>query len=299
MDRAESTAASVPPELVFSFGTLLDEKVQQSIFGRRVKMFKDSLTGHGTTEIVITDPEVIAKSGKNIHLGLFRREGDTVSGGLLALTVDELAAADAYEVDAYARRRVRTTTRGRAWCYVSADPLDVAERIALLGDGSICEQRLQDGGWTRQIASLHINRNREDNRFFKLACPGATMDEILDAAETEVPALRADTVLVPVGIIDPLHAGRGIGEEKINSIIVRLGAFCGAMESQGRRVVIVGLNWAETSVISDLNLDEILELREILRSWCERTFRDFHDTWDVTVEQPALLHDDPPHPNAP
>ncbi|MET3922421.1 hypothetical protein ABIB26_003381 [Arthrobacter sp. UYEF20] len=108
--------------------------MQQSMFGTRVNMVKNSLIGHGTTEVVITDLNVIAKSGKNVHLGLVRREGDTVSGGLLALTPDELAAADAYEVEAYARRRVPTGAPGQAWCYVSADPLDVAERMALIDD---------------------------------------------------------------------------------------------------------------------------------------------------------------------
>ncbi|MET4095773.1 hypothetical protein [Arthrobacter sp. UYCu712] len=96
----EPTTTSAPTELVFSFGTFLDEKVQQSLFGTRVNMVKDSLIGHGTTDVVISDLDVIAKSGKNVHLGLVRREGDTVSGGLLALTPYELAAADAYEVEA-------------------------------------------------------------------------------------------------------------------------------------------------------------------------------------------------------
>ncbi|WP_232085304.1 hypothetical protein, partial [Arthrobacter sp. SO5] len=95
MSNPEPTTSAAPSELVFSFGTLLDEKVQQSLFGYRVNMLEDFLIGHGTTEVVITDLDVIAKSGKKVHLGLVRREGDTVSGGLLALSPDELAAADA------------------------------------------------------------------------------------------------------------------------------------------------------------------------------------------------------------
>ncbi|MEC5204535.1 hypothetical protein [Arthrobacter sp. MP_M7] len=44
--------------------------MQQSMFGTRVNMVKNSLIGHGTTEVVITDLYVIATSGKNVYLGL-------------------------------------------------------------------------------------------------------------------------------------------------------------------------------------------------------------------------------------
>ncbi|MGO4383385.1 hypothetical protein [Specibacter sp. RAF43] len=32
-------------------------------------------------------------------------------------------------------------------------------------------------------------------------------------------------------------------------------------------------------------------MRETLRSWCERTFRDFLDTCDVLADRPALFSD--------
>ncbi|MCB5276025.1 hypothetical protein BJG92_03580 [Arthrobacter sp. SO5] len=291
MSNPEPTTSAAPSELVFSFGTLLDEKVQQSLFGYRVNMLEDFLIGHGTTEVVITDLDVIAKSGKKVHLGLVRREGDTVSGGLLALSPDELAAADAYEVDAYARRRVPTGAHGQAWCYVSADSLDVAERIALIGDSIAYGRCTRDGGWAARVASRHITRDEENNRFFNLAWPGATMLEILDAAEAEVAARRADTVLVAAGINDLLHAdGRG-GAQVGQDVIARLESFCEAMEPQGRRVVVMSPNWVDTTLVPCLDLGEILDLRETLRSWSERTFRDFLDTWDVLADRPALFSD--------
>ncbi|MGN5733787.1 GDSL-type esterase/lipase family protein [Arthrobacter psychrochitiniphilus] len=291
MSTPEPTTTVDSIERVFSFGTLLVEHVQQSLFGHRVEMAKDSLIGHGTTEVVITDSDVIAKSGTNLHLGLVRREGDTVSGALLALTPDELAAADAYEVEAYARRRVPTGAHGQAWCYVSADPVNVAERIALIGDSIAYGRCTPDGGWAARVAAQHIARDEERNRFFNLAWPGATMLEILDAAEAEVPARRADTVLVAAGINDLLHAeGRG-GVQVGQDLIARLESFCEVMELQGRRVVVMSPNWVDTTLVHNLDLCEVLELRETLRSWCEQTFRDFLDTWGVLADRPALFSD--------
>ncbi|MET3922420.1 hypothetical protein [Arthrobacter sp. UYEF20] len=69
------------------------------------------------------------------------------------------------------------------------------------------------------------------------------MLEILDAAEAEVSARRADTVLVAAGINDLLHAdGRG-GARVGQDVIARLESFCDAMELQGRRVVVMSPNW--------------------------------------------------------
>ncbi|WP_309485691.1 MULTISPECIES: GDSL-type esterase/lipase family protein [Micrococcaceae] len=291
MVHPERTTTSAPADLVFSFGTLLDEKVQQSLFGTRLNTVKDSLIGHGTTEVVITDLDVIAKSGKNVHLGLVRREGNSVSGGLLALTPDQLATADAYEVGAYARRRVPTGAHGQAWCYVSAEPLAVAERIALIGDSIAYGRCTPEGGWAARVASRHIARDEENNRFFNLAWPGATMLEVLDAAEAEVSARRADTILVAAGINDLLHVEGRSGAKVSQDVIARLESFCDAMESQGRRVVVMSPNWVDTTVIPGLHLDEILDLRESMRSWCQRTFRDFLDTWNVLADRPALFSD--------
>ncbi|MDK1327929.1 GDSL-type esterase/lipase family protein [Arthrobacter sp. zg-Y1143] len=291
MVQPEARAASSSTELVFSFGTLSDEQLQRSLFGHRVNMVEDSLVGHGTTEVVITDTDVIAKSGKKVHPGLIRREGDTVPGWLLALSPDELAAADAYEVDSYVRRRVSTGTRGQAWCYVSANPLNAAERIALIGDSIAYGRCTPDGGWAARVAARHITRDEVNNRFFNLAWPGATILEALDAAEAEATARRADTVLVAAGLNDLLHADGRDGAQVRHDVITALEAFCEAMELHGRRVVVMSPNWVDTTVMPSLRLDDILDLRETLRSWCERTFRDFLDTWDILADQPTLLSD--------
>lgn len=167
----------------------------------------------------------------------------------------------------------------------------VSRRIALIGDSIAYGRCTHDGGWAALVASRHIARDEENNRFFNLAWPGATMLEILDAAGAEVASRRADTVLVAAGINDLIHAdGRG-GAQVGRDVIARLESFCAAMESQGRRVVVMSPNWVDTTVVPGLHLGEILYLRETLRSWCEETFRDFLDTWDVLADRPGLFSD--------
>ncbi|HEX9225506.1 MAG TPA: SGNH/GDSL hydrolase family protein, partial [Arthrobacter sp.] len=163
------------------------------------------------------------------------------------------------------------------------------------GSKSLSRQRLRrctnDGGWAVLVASRHIARDEENNRFFNLAWPGATTLEILDAAAAGVAARRADTVVVAAGINGLLHAdGRG-GAQVDRDVMACLESFFEAMESQGRRVVVISPNWVDTAVVPSLHLGEILYLRETLRSWCERTFRDFLDTWDVLADRPGLFSD--------
>ena len=52
---------------LFSYGTLQQESVQISSFGRLLKGADDALPGYRQSMIEITDPEVIRKSGKNFH----------------------------------------------------------------------------------------------------------------------------------------------------------------------------------------------------------------------------------------
>jgi lysophospholipase L1-like esterase len=50
-------------------------------------------------------------------------------------------------------------------------------------------------------------------------------------------------------------------------------------------------HWVDMTVIPGLHLGDLLELRESMRSWCQRTFRDFVDTWDVLADRPSLFSD--------
>jgi hypothetical protein len=65
---------------------------------------------------------VIADSGADEHPLVVPSSdpSDVVRGSVLALTSAELAAADEYEVDDYARVEVILTSGIRAWAYLDA-----------------------------------------------------------------------------------------------------------------------------------------------------------------------------------
>jgi hypothetical protein len=108
-------------ERLFSYGTLRQADVQQALFGRAVPTVDDVLPGYRLDMVRITDPAVIAASGSDRHPILHRGEpGDVVDGACLELTPDELAAADAYEVDDYVRVAVTLKSGLSAWAYVAA-----------------------------------------------------------------------------------------------------------------------------------------------------------------------------------
>ncbi|MFD8699041.1 gamma-glutamylcyclotransferase family protein [Kitasatospora purpeofusca] len=114
--------AGTATQRLFSYGTLQLEQVQLSNFGRPLDGRADALPGFRLTMIEITDPEVIAASGTDRHpLVLPSAEaGDAVEGTVFAITDEELAAADEYEVDDYARDEVVLASGTRAWVYLSA-----------------------------------------------------------------------------------------------------------------------------------------------------------------------------------
>src|SRR5208282_442456 len=91
--------------LLFSYGTLQQEGVQRSTFGRLLKGEADALVGYAQTMVRIEDADVVAKSGKTHHpiVAYSGRDVDRVSGTVFEITDAELAAADAYEVGAYKR----------------------------------------------------------------------------------------------------------------------------------------------------------------------------------------------------
>jgi hypothetical protein len=106
--------------LLFSYGTLQQENVQLSSFGRRLAGTPDAMPGWRQSEIEITDPEVIRTSGKRFHpiVEPSGNAADEVSGTVFRITGAELAAADAYEVSDYKRILVRLKSGGDAWVYV-------------------------------------------------------------------------------------------------------------------------------------------------------------------------------------
>jgi len=108
-------------ERLFSYGTLQQERVQLAQFGRRLEGHADALPGWRTAMVEITDPDVLAKSGKTHHpIVMPGGKDESVAGMVFEITAQELAAADAYEVADYKRIAAPLASGITAWVYVKA-----------------------------------------------------------------------------------------------------------------------------------------------------------------------------------
>ena len=109
--------------LLFSYGTLQQEDVQQSTFGRLLKGQRDELLGFEQSSVRIEDAQVVAASGRTHHANVtFNGRNDSrVGGTVFEITDDELAAADQYEqLAAYKRIPVALASGKQAWVYLDA-----------------------------------------------------------------------------------------------------------------------------------------------------------------------------------
>jgi gamma-glutamylcyclotransferase (GGCT)/AIG2-like uncharacterized protein YtfP len=96
--------------LLFSYGTLQQQDVQLSTFGRLLEGVADELPGYEVSSVQIDDPEVVATTAMTHYANvLFNgRNESRVSGTVFEVTDGELAAADDYEAPAgYERIAVR------------------------------------------------------------------------------------------------------------------------------------------------------------------------------------------------
>ena len=106
--------------LLFSYGTLQQEDVQLSTFGRLLQGQRDELPGFEPSFVRIEDPQVVETSGKTHHANVtFNGRSDSrVSGTVFDVTDAELAAADQYEqVAAYKRVEAMLASGKQAWVY--------------------------------------------------------------------------------------------------------------------------------------------------------------------------------------
>ncbi|MEL7940754.1 MULTISPECIES: gamma-glutamylcyclotransferase family protein [Pseudomonas] len=108
--------------LLFSYGTLQDRAVQLASFGRELQGRADALVGYRQDLVEITDPAVLATSGKRYHpiVRYSGVAGDRVPGTVFEITPQELLAADAYEVADYQRVSAELQSGLQAWVYVQA-----------------------------------------------------------------------------------------------------------------------------------------------------------------------------------
>jgi len=108
--------------LLFSYGTLQQDDVQLSSFGRLLEGQADAMPGYRQSLIEINDPEVIKTSGKRFHpiVEPSDNPADEVRGRVFWITDAELKAADDYEVADYKRIEVALRSGNKAWVYVRA-----------------------------------------------------------------------------------------------------------------------------------------------------------------------------------
>ena len=108
-------------EYLFAYGTLRQEAVQLSIFGRRLKGEVDALPHYRLGEIEIQDPEFVALSGSARHRNLqfTGADADQVEGIVFELDTSELTLADSYEPEPYRRTSIRLASGKEAWVYLA------------------------------------------------------------------------------------------------------------------------------------------------------------------------------------
>jgi hypothetical protein len=109
--------------LLFSYGTLQQENVQLSTFGRLLQGQRDELPGFEPSLVRIEDPHFVDTSGRTHHANVTfnGKTGSRVSGTVFEITDAELTAADQYEQLAAYKRVAATLASGKeAWVYVAA-----------------------------------------------------------------------------------------------------------------------------------------------------------------------------------
>jgi gamma-glutamylcyclotransferase (GGCT)/AIG2-like uncharacterized protein YtfP len=109
--------------LLFSYGTLQQEAVQHSTFGRLLRGEPDELVGFEQGLFEVEDPEFVATSGKAHHaiVAFTGRPDARVRGTVFEVTDAELARADAYEPAGYRRVAATLASGKEAWVYAAHD----------------------------------------------------------------------------------------------------------------------------------------------------------------------------------
>jgi hypothetical protein len=116
--------------IVFSYGTLQQDRVQLATFGRLLEGTPDALTGVEPALARIEDQRLVAERGRthNADLRFNGRPESRVAGTAFEITDAELVAADAYErLDLYRRVWVTLASGRKAWVFVHADSVPTAE----------------------------------------------------------------------------------------------------------------------------------------------------------------------------
>ena len=109
-------------QVLFSYGTLQQENIQISTFGRMLNGERDSLVGFEPSLVRIEDPEVAELLGKTHHANVTFTgdEASHVPGMVFEITEAELLEVDEYEAPfQYHRIAARLASGKEAWVYVA------------------------------------------------------------------------------------------------------------------------------------------------------------------------------------
>jgi gamma-glutamylcyclotransferase (GGCT)/AIG2-like uncharacterized protein YtfP len=108
--------------LLFSYGTLQDETVQQTLIGRTLEGAPDEIVGCEQSSVPI-EANRVAAAGRahNVNLIFTGDAAQRVAGTAFEVTDADLAFFDAYEAeDDYRRVQKRLASGREAWVYVYA-----------------------------------------------------------------------------------------------------------------------------------------------------------------------------------
>ncbi len=120
--------------LIFSYGSLQEEPVQLSIYGRVLRGESDELIDCVRTLIEVPKSHKSAATGLTHYatVTFVPGYGNRVPGTVLELTDAELFATDGYERDSEYERVLAVLASGRSvWVYVSALTVDSFRTPAL------------------------------------------------------------------------------------------------------------------------------------------------------------------------
>jgi gamma-glutamylcyclotransferase (GGCT)/AIG2-like uncharacterized protein YtfP len=107
--------------LLFSYGTLQQEDIQLSTFGRKLHGHRDAILRFEPSSVKIEDPAVAAKIGRTHHANAtFNGNAESrVAGTVFEVTEAELLSADELEAAFdYVRQIAQLASGGQAWVYV-------------------------------------------------------------------------------------------------------------------------------------------------------------------------------------
>ena len=117
--------------LLFSYGSLQNDDVQISTFGRKLAGRADSLPGFQVDDVKI--------DGIHANVKLAARPDSRVAGTRFEVTDEELARADTFEAQSsYGRIDVTLASGSRAWLYVHQPSMNASStdyRVCRLGPG--------------------------------------------------------------------------------------------------------------------------------------------------------------------